>query len=89
MTWGNRFSPPPRPHINVGIEAQGVRLDGRYVCLLTSLLHSHCLPFLFVGFVFQDRGFPCSPGCPGTHFENQAGLKLTEICLLLLSTCWD
>jgi len=23
----------------------------------------------------------CSPGCPGTHSVDQAGLKLTEICL--------
>jgi hypothetical protein len=28
-------------------------------------------------------GFLCSPGCPGTHFVDQAGLELTEICLPL------
>jgi hypothetical protein len=40
--------------------------------------------FLFVGcffvclfvFVFRDRVSLCSPGCPGTHFVDQAGLKL-------------
>jgi hypothetical protein len=26
--------------------------------------------------VFQDRVSLCSPGCPGTHSEDQAGLKL-------------
>jgi hypothetical protein len=26
--------------------------------------------------VFQDRVSLCSPGCPGTHSVNQAGLKL-------------
>jgi hypothetical protein len=25
---------------------------------------------------FQDRVSLCSPGCPGTHFVNQAGLEL-------------
>jgi hypothetical protein len=31
-----------------------------------------CLVFL----VFQDRVSLCSPGCPGTHFVDQAGLEL-------------
>jgi hypothetical protein len=31
----------------------------------------------------------CSPGCPGTCSVDQAGLELTEICLLLPSKCWD
>jgi hypothetical protein len=26
--------------------------------------------------VFRDRVSLCSPGCPGTHFVDQAGLKL-------------
>jgi hypothetical protein len=26
--------------------------------------------------VFRDRISPCSPGCPGTHFVDQAGLEL-------------
>jgi hypothetical protein len=35
--------------------------------------------------------FLCSPDCPGTHSVEltQAGLKLTEIHLLLPSECWD
>jgi hypothetical protein len=28
------------------------------------------------GFVFRDRVSLCSPGCPGTHSVDQAGLKL-------------
>jgi hypothetical protein len=33
--------------------------------------------FLFwFGLVFRDRVSLCSPGCPGTHFVDQAGLKL-------------
>jgi hypothetical protein len=27
-------------------------------------------------FVFRDRVSLCSPGCPGTHFADQAGLEL-------------
>jgi hypothetical protein len=27
-------------------------------------------------FVFQDRVSLCSPGCPGTHFVDHAGLEL-------------
>ena len=34
--------------------------------------------FVFV-FVFGDRVSLCSPGCPGTHFVNQAGLKLRNL----------
>jgi hypothetical protein len=29
----------------------------------------------FVCFVFQDRVSLYSPGCPGTHFVDQAGLE--------------
>jgi hypothetical protein len=30
-------------------------------------------------FVFRDRVSLCSPGCPGTHFVDQAGLKLRNL----------
>jgi hypothetical protein len=34
-------------------------------------------PFLFLfWFFFRDRVSLCSPGCPGTHFVDQAGLEL-------------
>jgi hypothetical protein len=32
-----------------------------------------------VGFFFWDRVSLCSPGCPGTHSVNQAGLKLRNL----------
>ena len=48
-----------------------------FVCLLLSC------------FIFWVRVSLCSSGCPGTHYVNQAGLKLTEICLPLPVKCWD
>jgi hypothetical protein len=30
-------------------------------------------------FVFRDRVSLCSPGCPGTHFVDQAGLELRNL----------
>jgi hypothetical protein len=32
--------------------------------------------FIFLFLVFRDRVSLCSPGCPGTHFVDQAGLEL-------------
>jgi hypothetical protein len=32
--------------------------------------------FCFVLFCFFETGFLYSPGCPGTHFVDQAGLEL-------------
>jgi hypothetical protein len=32
--------------------------------------------FVFVLFCFWDKVPLCSPGCPGTHFGDQAGLEL-------------
>ena len=48
-----------------------------------------CLHFLFV-FAFE-MGFLCvnNPGCPGTQSVDQAGFRLTEICLPLPPKCWD
>jgi hypothetical protein len=31
---------------------------------------------IFILFYFFETGFFCSPGCPGTHFVDQAGLEL-------------
>jgi hypothetical protein len=39
------------------------------------LLLGYCCFVLFC-FVFRDRVSLCSPGCPGTHFVDQAGLEL-------------
>ena len=41
--------------------------------------HDLYLVFLFVCFVFRDRVSLCSPGCPGTHSVDQAGLKLRNL----------
>jgi hypothetical protein len=30
-------------------------------------------------FFFRDRASLCSPGCPGTHFVDQAGLELRNL----------
>jgi hypothetical protein len=43
---------------------------GSFVCLFVSLF------YLFSYFVFRDRVSLYSLGCPGTHFVDQAGLKL-------------
>jgi hypothetical protein len=32
--------------------------------------------FFFLVLVFRDRVSLCSPGCPGSHFVDQAGIKL-------------
>jgi hypothetical protein len=32
--------------------------------------------FIFIYLVFRDRVSLCSPGCPGTHSVDQAGLEL-------------
>jgi hypothetical protein len=37
-----------------------------------------CL-FVYLFLVFQDRVSLYSPGCPGTHFVDQAGLKLRNL----------
>jgi hypothetical protein len=45
-----------------------------------------CFFFCFgwgVGEGFRDRVSLCSPGCPGTHFVDQAGLELTFAFLCL------
>jgi hypothetical protein len=34
---------------------------------------------LFLFFVFRDRVSLYSPGCPGTHFVDQAGLELRNM----------
>jgi hypothetical protein len=39
----------------------------------------HLFVCLFVCFVFQYRVSLCSPGCPGTHFVDQAGLELRNL----------
>ena len=35
--------------------------------------------FVLFCFVFRDRVSLCSPGCPGTHFVDQADLELKNL----------
>ena len=43
-----------------------------FVCLFVVVV----VVVVIVVLVFQDRVYLCSPGCPGTHFVDQAGLEL-------------
>jgi hypothetical protein len=60
---------------------------------VTSSISLTITPHIFWGIggegQFQDRVSLCSPGCPGTHFIDQAGLEFTEINLTLAPECWD
>jgi hypothetical protein len=38
-----------------------------------------CLVFVFVFVFFRGRVSLCNPGCPGTHFVDQAGLELRNL----------
>jgi hypothetical protein len=40
------------------------------------IVHTKTLGFGGFCFVFRDRVSLYNPGCPGTHFVDQAGLKL-------------
>ena len=40
-------------------------------------------------FSFQDRVSLCSPGCPGPHVVDQAGLKLRDLHVSASAKCWD
>jgi hypothetical protein len=57
------------------------------------MLFSFCLFVCFFWFlVFRDRVSLYSPGCPGTHFVDQAGLELRNLpdsasCVLGLKAC--
>jgi hypothetical protein len=44
--------------------------------------------FVVVLSCFRDMVSLCSPGCPGTHFVDQAGLKLRNPPASA-SECWD
>ena len=46
----------------------------------STLTHTQALPFFFFFFFFFFflRRFLCSPGCPGAHSVDQAGLDLRD-----------
>jgi hypothetical protein len=35
--------------------------------------------YLFIYLFIFETGFLCSPGCPGTHFVDQAGLEFRNL----------
>jgi hypothetical protein len=51
-----------------------MQLDKIQMFFLLLLLVWFGLVWVFL--VFRDRVSLCSPGCPGTHFVDQAGLEL-------------
>lgn len=64
----------------------GPRLDGRQLYLLIQPFHR---PLSW--FVFGNKVRLCIPGCPITHYVEQASLKLTETHLpsAELLKCWN
>jgi hypothetical protein len=56
----------------------GIRLKGLQDSGCHSAQGRGCA-LLFLVVVFQDRVSLCSPGCPGTHILDQAGLKLRDL----------
>jgi hypothetical protein len=50
-----------------------------YFCLFVCLVGFLFFFFLFWILVFRDRVSLYSPGCPGTHFVDQAVLKLKNL----------
>jgi hypothetical protein len=54
------------------------------VCFLL-LLFLFCFVFFSFVLFFWDRVSLCSPGCPGTHSVDQAGLELTTARLSVFS----
>jgi hypothetical protein len=46
--------------------------------------------YFFLLFCFWDRNSLCSIDCPLTHYVDQGGLELMEICLLspYATLCW-
>jgi hypothetical protein len=50
-------------------------LEANFLCLPRSL---YLFIYLFIYF-FRDRVSLNSPGCPGTHFVDQAGLELKNL----------
>jgi hypothetical protein len=58
-------------------ECLRTKTQTKYCLLVLSFLFFSFLLFIFLIFlVFRDRVSLSSPGCPGTHFVDQAGLEL-------------
>jgi hypothetical protein len=73
------------------IEREGPLLNSFNEATITLILKPHKDPtkrenfrpisffFSLFYFIFPDRVSLCSPGCPGTNFVDQAGLKLRNV----------
>jgi hypothetical protein len=62
------------------VRSQDPITDGCEPLLLTTESSLQpCSLFVWFCFVFGDRVSLCSPGCPGTHFVDQAGLELRNL----------
>jgi hypothetical protein len=46
---------------------------------LSQIIAWQLFNILFLILFFQDRVSLCNPGCPGTHFVDQAGLELRNL----------
>ena len=44
---------------------------------------------IWLGSVCQDRVSLSSPGCPGPHVVDQAGLELRDLHVSASAKCWD
>jgi hypothetical protein len=72
-------------------ERLGTRLDFFKCTLYSCVIFFYLFIYLFIFFgflVFQDRVSLYSPGCPETHFVDQAGLELRNPPALP-PECWD
>jgi hypothetical protein len=67
-------------HIDFQSDCTSLQSHQQWRCVpLSPQPHQHVeIHILFFFFFFRDR-FLCSPGCPGTHFVDQAGLELRNI----------
>jgi hypothetical protein len=80
--WGRdmrRWWPEGRPYqtqLLLGLLLRACSQDPGQSLLCISEFLFILFSFFFFSLVFQDRVSLCSPGCPGTHSVDQAGLKL-------------
>ena len=64
---------------NVDVEREWLHLISGVIAGAGILFTSFFFVCLFLFLFFRDRVSLCSPGYPGTHFVDQAGLKLRNL----------
>jgi hypothetical protein len=68
---------PSGPHLNFSVtDSVMARKAHEFKRLWTLQTWGFFFFFFFFFLVFRDRVSLCNPGCPGTHFVDQAGLEL-------------